>query len=139
MSEDLGRLSLALADRYRIERELGQGGMATVSAVQVSDQGGTEPNWARSGWALYYRTAGDLVSVAVTAGANFSIGARRTVLQQVRPSNAAIAGGKSSGRPGRVCVGLAWPHRGQLPDILKRPRRRLPCLPSRTRTGRPSE
>ena len=30
MSETLGRLSAALADRYAIERELGQGGMATV-------------------------------------------------------------------------------------------------------------
>ena len=30
MSEATGRLSAALADRYRIERELGQGGMATV-------------------------------------------------------------------------------------------------------------
>ena len=30
MSADLARLSAALADRYRIERELGRGGMATV-------------------------------------------------------------------------------------------------------------
>ncbi|MEP7326912.1 MAG: protein kinase, partial [Gemmatimonadota bacterium] len=30
MSDSAGRLSAALADRYRIERELGQGGMATV-------------------------------------------------------------------------------------------------------------
>ena len=30
MSEIVNRLTLALADRYRIERELGQGGMATV-------------------------------------------------------------------------------------------------------------
>ena len=30
MSESVGRLESALADRYRIERELGQGGMATV-------------------------------------------------------------------------------------------------------------
>ena len=30
MTEILGRLGAALADRYRIERELGQGGMATV-------------------------------------------------------------------------------------------------------------
>jgi len=30
MSRDLDRLTAALADRYRIERELGQGGMATV-------------------------------------------------------------------------------------------------------------
>lgn len=30
MSTDLERLAAALADRYRLERELGQGGMATV-------------------------------------------------------------------------------------------------------------
>src|SRR5688572_4179756 len=30
MSDALDRLASALADRYRIERELGQGGMATV-------------------------------------------------------------------------------------------------------------
>ena len=30
MSTDIERLSAALADRYRIERELGMGGMATI-------------------------------------------------------------------------------------------------------------
>ena len=30
MADPLPRLTTALADRYRIERELGQGGMATV-------------------------------------------------------------------------------------------------------------
>src|SRR5664279_4054000 len=30
MSDDVSRLSASLADRYRIERELGAGGMATV-------------------------------------------------------------------------------------------------------------
>ncbi|MEO8201027.1 MAG: protein kinase, partial [Gemmatimonadota bacterium] len=30
MTDALGRLTAALADRYRIERELGAGGMATV-------------------------------------------------------------------------------------------------------------
>lgn len=30
MTESPERLSAALADRYRVERELGQGGMATV-------------------------------------------------------------------------------------------------------------
>ena len=30
MSDAIGRLTMALADRYRIERQLGQGGMASV-------------------------------------------------------------------------------------------------------------
>ena len=34
MSEPLPRLVAALADRYRIERELGAGGMATVYLAQ---------------------------------------------------------------------------------------------------------
>jgi serine/threonine protein kinase len=34
VTESSDRLSLALADRYRIERELGQGGMATVYLAQ---------------------------------------------------------------------------------------------------------
>jgi serine/threonine-protein kinase len=37
MSADLARLTAALADRYRIERELGQGGMATVYLARTSD------------------------------------------------------------------------------------------------------
>ena len=34
MAELLDRLTTALADRYRLERELGQGGMATVYLAQ---------------------------------------------------------------------------------------------------------
>ena len=34
MTDVVARLSAALADRYRIERELGQGGMATVYLAQ---------------------------------------------------------------------------------------------------------
>ena len=49
--------------------------------VQVSDNGGAEPLWGRSGRVLYYRGAlGEVVEVSVTTGAEFSIGARRTVL-----------------------------------------------------------
>ena len=48
--------------------------------VQVSNQGGMEPLWARSGRALYYRTGAGIVSVAVTTGAAFSIGERKTVV-----------------------------------------------------------
>jgi hypothetical protein len=35
MSPVLDQLSSALADRYRIERELGQGGMATVYPAEA--------------------------------------------------------------------------------------------------------
>ena len=34
MTDPLARLTAALADRYRIEREIGQGGMATVYLAQ---------------------------------------------------------------------------------------------------------
>ena len=35
MTEAINRLTAALADRYRIERELGAGGMATVYLPNV--------------------------------------------------------------------------------------------------------
>jgi Tol biopolymer transport system component len=54
--------------------------MNAGARVQVSDLGGAEPLWARSGRALYYRTLDGIVSVAVTTGASVSIGDRRTVL-----------------------------------------------------------
>jgi serine/threonine-protein kinase len=34
MSEPISRLQEALSDRYRIQREIGQGGMATVYLAQ---------------------------------------------------------------------------------------------------------
>ena len=41
-SEDgLGRLSVALADRYRIEREIGSGGMATDHLAEDLEPHGT--------------------------------------------------------------------------------------------------
>jgi serine/threonine-protein kinase len=47
----------------------------------VSDNGGTEPLWGRSGRSLYYRGPnGEIVEVVVTTGASFSIGARKVVL-----------------------------------------------------------
>ena len=48
--------------------------------VQVSNQGGLEPLWARSGRSLFYRTPNGIVSVAVTASSDFAVGERRTVL-----------------------------------------------------------
>ena len=49
--------------------------------IQVSDNGGTEPVWGRSGRSLYYRgPMSEVVEVAVTTGASFSIGARKVVV-----------------------------------------------------------
>ncbi len=36
MTEQLDRLKTALADRYEIEREIGAGGMATVSRPSIA-------------------------------------------------------------------------------------------------------
>jgi eukaryotic-like serine/threonine-protein kinase len=49
--------------------------------VQVSNQGGAEPIWARSGNAIFYRTlTGGVESAAVTAGPTFEPGQRRALL-----------------------------------------------------------
>jgi len=49
--------------------------------IQVSDNGGTEPIWGRSGKSLYYRgLLGEIVEVDVTTAESFSIGARKVVL-----------------------------------------------------------
>ena len=47
----------------------------------MSDNGGSEPLWGRSGRTLYYRGQnGEVTEVAVTTGAEFSIGTRKVVL-----------------------------------------------------------
>ena len=52
------------------------------SRVQVSDDGGTEAVWSRSGRTLHYRgPSGEIIAVDVTTGAVFSIGRRRVVLR----------------------------------------------------------
>jgi serine/threonine-protein kinase len=49
--------------------------------IQVSDNGGTEPLWGRSGKTLYYRDqTGQLIEVAISPAGGLSIGARRVVL-----------------------------------------------------------
>jgi serine/threonine-protein kinase len=48
---------------------------------QVSNQGGAEPIWSRSGNAIFYRTLSDGVeSATVQAGATFAVGERHSVL-----------------------------------------------------------
>ena len=50
--------------------------------MQVSDNGGTEPIWGRSGRSLYYRgQLGEVVDVKVTTGEQFSIGTREVALR----------------------------------------------------------
>ena len=49
--------------------------------VQVSNQGGAEPVWSRSGRRIYYRTlSGGVESADVTDGTTFTVRERRTVL-----------------------------------------------------------
>jgi serine/threonine-protein kinase len=49
----------------------------TGAEWQVSDAGGTEPVWARSGRELFYKSNGALFSAEIRAGTGFSVGARR--------------------------------------------------------------
>lgn len=53
--------------------------------VQVSDAGGSEPLWDRSGRRLFYRTPDGIVAVAVTTGAEFAFAARRLALAIADP------------------------------------------------------
>jgi eukaryotic-like serine/threonine-protein kinase len=60
--------------------------------VQISDNGGTEPLWARSGSALYYRAdESNIVEVAVNTASGLAIGERRVVLTGDFLSNATHA------------------------------------------------
>jgi serine/threonine-protein kinase len=58
--------------------------------VQVSTGGGSEPLWARSGRALYYRSGPDVVEVSVTTGTTFGVGQRRVAITgdyRINPSH----------------------------------------------------
>jgi eukaryotic-like serine/threonine-protein kinase len=48
--------------------------------VQVSNEGGSEPLWDRTGRTLYYRAPNGITAVTVTTGTEISIGARRLAL-----------------------------------------------------------
>ncbi len=56
--------------------------------VQVSNAGGGEPMWDRSGRTLFYRAADGITAVPVTAAAEFSIGVRTLVLATTDPPDA---------------------------------------------------
>jgi serine/threonine-protein kinase len=88
-------------DQHWIAYQTNQGGRFEIyvrpfpgagAPVAVSDSGGTEPRWARSGRALYYRdTNGNVVEIAVTTGSTLSIGARKVVLTGDYPTDASHA------------------------------------------------
>ena len=45
----------------------------------VSEGGGTEPRWARSGRELFFKSRGQLMALPVTPGAGFAPGAARAL------------------------------------------------------------
>ena len=55
--------------------------------VQVSNNGGGEPMWDRTGRTLYYRAPNGITAVPVSAGVEFSIGARILVLATTDPAD----------------------------------------------------
>jgi len=68
MSTTSDRLAGALRDRYVIERELGQGGMA--------------PLWARNGHELFYMDASrEMMTTTVGSGADPALGQRRVLFR----------------------------------------------------------
>jgi hypothetical protein len=105
MTDGRDRLTTALAERYRIERELGQGGMATVYlahdlkhdrpvAIKVlrpelaavigaprPSEGGIEPRWSKHGREIVYRDRGGFLAVPVAPGADFTIGRTDSLFQ----------------------------------------------------------
>jgi len=66
------RLAGALSDRYRIERELGQGGMATPTT------GGCCPLWAPDGRRVFFRNADRLVAVDLRTAPTLAVVGRTT-------------------------------------------------------------
>ena len=62
MTEPVTRLQAALADRYRLERELGQGGMVTVYLAEDLKHHRKEPE--AGGLAESYRLEGRLAALA---------------------------------------------------------------------------
>ncbi|WP_411281543.1 protein kinase domain-containing protein, partial [Gemmatimonas sp.] len=85
-SEIMPRLS---PDGRWLAYQSDQGGRAEIyvrpfpgegARVQVSNEGGSEPLWDASGRTLYYRAPGGITAVALSVGAEITLGARRLVL-----------------------------------------------------------
>lgn len=55
--------------------------------VQVSNNGGGEPLWDRTGRRLYYRGPEGITTVSVTPGSEVTIGARTLVLATSEPAD----------------------------------------------------
>jgi hypothetical protein len=64
--------------------------------LQISNEGGTDPMWRRSGGELYYRSGARMMAVSVTMSPEFSASAPRTLWE--RPYSE--GSGASCGMPG---------------------------------------
>jgi len=68
----------------------------TGQKLQVSNNGGTDPVWRRSGGELYYRNGNQMMVVAVTTAPQFRAGAPRSLWE----GNYSHGSGASCGMPG---------------------------------------
>ena len=55
--------------------------------VQISNSGGSEPMWDRTGRTLYYRAPDGITAVTLTPGAELTVGARKLVLPTTDPAD----------------------------------------------------
>jgi hypothetical protein len=92
------RLQQALADRYRLEREIGAGGMAfpdTATSRIVLSGNTSEPRWSRNGRERFFKRDGLMTVVPVKTGGELTLGRARNLFPLDRQSGGSTVGPSS--------------------------------------------
>ena len=84
----------------------------------VSQGGGTEPRWARSGRELFFKSRGKLMSLPVTPGAGFAPGSARALFSVRDYANAVNRPQYDVGPDGRRFVMIRRPERSAREDVV---------------------